>query len=118
VKFGEEEIEKPTFTNEVVIIRPQIFYENEEAHKDNKFMKYSGMEKSDTNAEVIKLTKDLCCIRLKQSLITSRLLWNPLESRCTNSRILTTEPLTLFFQIGSRHIKTMIFQKGFSFYTL
>jgi hypothetical protein len=52
VNFGDEEIEKPTFTNEVVIIRPQIFYENEEAHKDNKFMKYSGMEKSDTNAEV------------------------------------------------------------------
>jgi hypothetical protein len=35
----------PTFTNEVVVIRPEIFYENEDCHKDNKFMKHSGLKR-------------------------------------------------------------------------
>lgn len=35
--------ELPTFTNEVIIIRPQTFYENVEAQSDNKFMKNSGL---------------------------------------------------------------------------
>ena len=51
--FGENEEDQPTFTNEVVVIRPQIFYENEEAHQDNKFMKFSGHERNDTNAMVM-----------------------------------------------------------------
>lgn len=42
----------PTFTNEVIIIRPQTFYENEEAHADNKFMKFSGLKRQDTNSKV------------------------------------------------------------------
>jgi hypothetical protein len=33
----------PTFTNEVVVIRPEQFYENEDCQKDNKFMKNSGL---------------------------------------------------------------------------
>lgn len=32
-----------TFTNEVVVIRPEAFYENEDCQKDNKFMKNSGL---------------------------------------------------------------------------
>ena len=43
----------PTFTNEVIVIKPETFYENEEAHKDNKFMKYSGLERNDTNEIVM-----------------------------------------------------------------
>ena len=40
------------FTNEVVIIRPKIFYENREAHQDNKFMKESGLEVDHVNTLV------------------------------------------------------------------
>ena len=39
----------PTFTNEVVVIRPEIFYENEDCQKDNKFMKNSGLKRQSTN---------------------------------------------------------------------
>ena len=39
----------PTFTNEVVVIRPEQFYENEDCQKDNKFMKNSGLKKDSTN---------------------------------------------------------------------
>ena len=33
----------PTFTNEVIVIRPQMFYENKDCQEDNKFMKESGL---------------------------------------------------------------------------
>ena len=39
----------PTFTNEVVVIRPEVFYENEDCQTDNKFMKSSGLKKQSTN---------------------------------------------------------------------
>lgn len=39
----------PTFTNEVVVIRPEQFYENEACQQDNKFMKNSGLKKDSTN---------------------------------------------------------------------
>lgn len=39
----------PTFTNEVVVIRPEVFYENEDCHQDNKFMKSSGLKRQSTN---------------------------------------------------------------------
>lgn len=39
----------PTFTNEVVVIRPQVFYENEDCMQDNKFMKNSGLKRQSTN---------------------------------------------------------------------
>ena len=44
-----ERKELPTFTNEVVVIRPEYFYENTDCQKDNKFMKESGLQKSNTN---------------------------------------------------------------------
>jgi hypothetical protein len=43
----------PVFTNEVVVIRPQIFYLNETAAADNTFMKDSGMTSEETDAKVI-----------------------------------------------------------------
>jgi len=46
----------PTFTNEVVVIRPEVFYENEDCQTDNKFMKSSGLKRQSTN--------DLVSIRL------------------------------------------------------
>lgn len=33
----------PTFTNEVIVIRPEYFYENTDCQQDNKFMKQSPM---------------------------------------------------------------------------
>jgi hypothetical protein len=39
----------PTFTNEVIVIRPETFYENEMAQKDNKFMNNSGLERNVVN---------------------------------------------------------------------
>jgi hypothetical protein len=39
----------PTFTNEVVVIRPEVFYENVEAQKDNKFMQHSSVDRNTTN---------------------------------------------------------------------
>ncbi|CDW88545.1 amidinotransferase [Stylonychia lemnae] len=39
----------PTFTNEVVVIRPEVFYENEDCQTDNKFMKSSGLKRQSTN---------------------------------------------------------------------
>ena len=44
-----EEKKLPTFTNEVVVIRPEAFYENEDCQKDNKFMKNSGLKRQSTN---------------------------------------------------------------------
>lgn len=31
----------PVFTNEVIIIRPEMFYENKDCQEDNKFMKHT-----------------------------------------------------------------------------
>jgi hypothetical protein len=41
----------PTFTNEVIVIKPETFYENEEAQKDNKFMKNSGLAIEEVNTQ-------------------------------------------------------------------
>ena len=38
-----------TFTNEVIVIRPEYFYENTDCQKDNKFMKNSNIERDSTN---------------------------------------------------------------------
>ena len=42
----------PTFTNEVVVIRPEYFYENTDCQQDNKFMKNSNMQRESTNLQV------------------------------------------------------------------
>lgn len=76
--FGETEEDQPTFTNEVVIIRPQIFYENEEAHQDNKFMKFSGKDRQDTNAEVSPNCHN-SPFRPKKSSTISRKPWSQQE---------------------------------------
>ena len=39
----------PTFTNEVIVIRPEYFYENTDCQKDNKFMKNSNLQRDSTN---------------------------------------------------------------------
>lgn len=39
----------PTFTNEVIVIRPEYFYENTDCQQDNKFMKNSNMQRESTN---------------------------------------------------------------------
>lgn len=39
----------PTFTNEVIVIRPEYFYENTDCQKDNKFMKNSNLQRESTN---------------------------------------------------------------------
>jgi hypothetical protein len=37
------------FPNEVIVIRPQVFYENKDCQADNKFMRQSGLKAEDTN---------------------------------------------------------------------
>jgi hypothetical protein len=39
----------PIFTNEVIVIRPQIFYENKDCQVDNKFMQHTELEAENTN---------------------------------------------------------------------
>ena len=41
-----------TFTNEVIVIRPRPFYLNEEAAKDNKFIKSADMTNEELAQEV------------------------------------------------------------------
>ena len=41
-----------TFTNEVIVIRPRPFYLNEEAAKDNKFIKKADMTQEELAEEV------------------------------------------------------------------
>ena len=38
----------PTFTNQVIVIRPETFYENKDCQIDNKFMKESPMHEQDS----------------------------------------------------------------------
>ncbi len=42
---GKAKNKLPTFTNEVIIIRPTTFYENVDCQSDNKFMKNSGLQR-------------------------------------------------------------------------
>ena len=42
----------PTFTNEVIIIRPEFFSENVDCQQDNKFMKTSPVAQESTNDQV------------------------------------------------------------------
>jgi hypothetical protein len=44
-----KEPELPVFTNEVIVIRPEVFYENEDCQKDNKFMKQGAPARLKTN---------------------------------------------------------------------
>ena len=39
----------PIFTNEVIVIRPQIFYENKDCQVDNKFMQHTELGAENTN---------------------------------------------------------------------
>ncbi len=39
----EHKVTFPVFAHEVVVIRPEKFYENEDCSTDNKFMKKSGL---------------------------------------------------------------------------
>jgi hypothetical protein len=51
-QYGAEDERKellPTFTNEVIVIRPEYFYENVDCQLDNKFMKSSPAEAGSTN---------------------------------------------------------------------
>lgn len=48
-KSSSTEKHLPTFTNEVIVIRPEYFYENTDCQKDNKFMKNSNMQRESTN---------------------------------------------------------------------
>lgn len=44
----------PTFTNQVVIIKPKNFFLNQEANLDNKFMKNSGLTNEDTQKVAVE----------------------------------------------------------------
>lgn len=62
----------PTFTNEVIIIRPKQFYENVLAQADNKFMKNSGLSRDDTNKQVNSNITNVFSCRRSKSLTTSK----------------------------------------------
>ncbi len=48
----QKEIDYPTFTNTVVVIRPDSFYENKDCMTDNKFSNTSPHKKEETNRHV------------------------------------------------------------------
>lgn len=74
----EKKGQLPTFTNEVVVIRPEMFYENEDCQTDNKFMKASGLKRQSTNDLVsyfiLKMARNL-------TFVLIRLRWNSTISR-------------------------------------